>query len=115
MDQSSSSSSSSSVAAAAALNIPNVIVSSPPFVFYRLSSVGKALLSTIDTMVQEGIIDGRAAAEILVLLLSSSSSLLLSSSSSLRKTMISLLLKYYKKNYITLIMTMKKEGRIQQR
>jgi hypothetical protein len=48
MDQSSSSSSSS--AAAAALNIPNVInnrevVSSPPFVFYRLSSVGKALLS----------------------------------------------------------------------
>jgi len=71
MDQSSSSSSS---AAAAALNIPNVInrevVSSPPFVFYRLSSVGKALLSAIDTMVQEGIIDGRAAAEILVLLLS---------------------------------------------
>ena len=37
-----------------------------PFVFYRLSSVGKALLSSLDSMVQEGIIDGRAAAEILV-------------------------------------------------
>ena len=39
-----------------------------PFVFYRLSSVGKALLSSLESMIQEGIIDGRAAAEILVLI-----------------------------------------------